>query len=182
MKARPATTAPAPTHTQAIELLRATHLFSSLAELDLTNLAASCDTRDLAGGELLITQGEPGDDLFVVVSGKFRVSHTGPGGDELVLGDVMAGAWTVWKVRPPSVDSFQMLLWVPVPHGPLSYHRVPSGPILMSGSPYAWVGSTTTALPNVIGLGVAAALGRKGAVLRATTRMVPKTIETRART
>ena len=91
MKARPATTAPAPTHTQAIELLRATHLFSSLAELDLTNLAASCDTRDIAGGELLITQGEPGDDLFVIVSGKFRASHTGPGGDELVLGDVMAG-------------------------------------------------------------------------------------------
>jgi CRP-like cAMP-binding protein len=91
MEARPATTAPAPTHTQAIELLRATHLFSSLAELDLTNLAASCDTRDIAGGELLITQGEPGDDLFVIVSGKFRVSHAGPGGDELVLGDVIAG-------------------------------------------------------------------------------------------
>jgi CRP-like cAMP-binding protein len=98
VEARAATEAPAalvsarrPGQADALELLRATLLFSSLAELDLANLAASCHIRDVPGGELLITEGEPGDDLFVVVAGRFRVSHTSPGADEIILGDVTAG-------------------------------------------------------------------------------------------
>jgi CRP-like cAMP-binding protein len=82
---------PAPRSAEALELLRATHLFSTLSEVDLANLAACCHLRDVAGGEALITQGEPGDDLFVVVSGALRVSQTREGTDEVVLGDVTAG-------------------------------------------------------------------------------------------
>jgi CRP-like cAMP-binding protein len=98
IRARAAIEAPAalasvrrPSEADAPEFLRATLLFSSLTELDLANLAASCHLRDVPSGELLITQGEPGDDLFVVVSGRLRVSHTSVGADEILLGNVTAG-------------------------------------------------------------------------------------------
>ena len=48
-----------------------------------------------------------------------------------------------------------MLRWVPVPHGPLSYQFAAEESILTSGSPYAWVGSTTTGLLKEMPLGAA---------------------------
>jgi CRP-like cAMP-binding protein len=77
--------------TNPIELLRATLLFSWLSEQDLADLVASCGVRDVAAGELLITEGEPGDDLFVIVSGEFEVSQKQEGADALVLGTVTHG-------------------------------------------------------------------------------------------
>jgi hypothetical protein len=66
------------------------------------------------------------------------------------LDEVIGVSCKVKKVRPPSVERFQMLLCVPVPQGPLAY-VVPSFlAIRTSGSPYAWIVSTIVGLENVI--------------------------------
>ncbi len=53
-------------------------------------------------------------------------------------------------MRAPSTDPYQTLRWVPVPVGPLTKTR-PVGSTPMSGSPAAWIGSTTVGTLNPMG-------------------------------
>ncbi len=55
------------------ELLRRIPLFAELSEQDFAWVADGGEPMDLAGGDLLASQGEPGDALFVIVSGELRV-------------------------------------------------------------------------------------------------------------
>lgn len=56
----------------AIGLLRQTTLFAELPEVALKQLAAGASLRRLRAGEWLVRQGEPGDSIFVVVSGRLE--------------------------------------------------------------------------------------------------------------
>lgn len=64
----------------ALAVLPRTPLFSALAEPDLRRLIEHVRLQSLANGEYLFRQGDPGDALFVVVSGELAVEVTAPGG------------------------------------------------------------------------------------------------------
>ncbi|MEO6058937.1 MAG: cyclic nucleotide-binding domain-containing protein, partial [Candidatus Limnocylindria bacterium] len=74
-----------------LEALRATPLFAELSEEHLERLAAHVVPMQLAAGELLITEGDQADDLFVVVSGELDVTKRS-GNAEIPLARVGPGA------------------------------------------------------------------------------------------
>jgi len=53
--------------------LKDTTMFQNLSENDLAALTAVMQTRQLAAGEILFHQGDPGDELLVVQSGKLAI-------------------------------------------------------------------------------------------------------------
>jgi signal transduction histidine kinase len=57
-----------------IEGLRAAPLFAGLSDADLERLAATVQTQQLAPGEVLLREGDPGDAMFVIVSGEMEVT------------------------------------------------------------------------------------------------------------
>jgi CRP-like cAMP-binding protein len=65
-------------------LLRRVALFSELAPEDLQRIAASTSERIYAPGEALVRQGEPGDELIVIVEGSVRVVAEEDGGQRLI--------------------------------------------------------------------------------------------------
>ena len=65
--------------------LAGTALFESLGEAALSSVARSCVRRDFARGQFLFYQGDPGDRLFILMSGLVKVVFTSVQGDELVL-------------------------------------------------------------------------------------------------
>jgi len=54
-------------------ILRRVPLFAELSEEDLTWITGGGEAVELAAGELLASEGEPGDALFVIVSGELQV-------------------------------------------------------------------------------------------------------------
>jgi CRP/FNR family cyclic AMP-dependent transcriptional regulator len=76
------------------EVLAQVPLFSDLSPRELHFLAANCRERQYAAGTALLRQGETGVGLFVITSGKVRVTQHQEGGDEHELavlgqGDVL---------------------------------------------------------------------------------------------
>ncbi len=74
-----------------LSALAATELFGTLDETDLKKLEAGLQWMRVSGGETLFYQGELGDCLYVVVSGRLRVLHENPGMAERVLGEAGKG-------------------------------------------------------------------------------------------
>ena len=68
-----------------------TAIFSALDETDLRSLAGELEWVQVPGGEILIQQGDPGDSMFIVISGRFRVSVELESGEEDVLGEIGRG-------------------------------------------------------------------------------------------
>lgn len=60
-------------------------LFRGAPEGDLEKVAALASTRRLRRGQLLFSEGEASDHLFVVVSGRIKVLLSSPRGEELIL-------------------------------------------------------------------------------------------------
>lgn len=58
---------------QALAAIRKVTLFSSLPEPALNEIVAALQPRDLAAGEILFRQGEPGDELVIVQSGQVGI-------------------------------------------------------------------------------------------------------------
>jgi signal transduction histidine kinase len=56
-----------------LAVLRRTPLFAELSDEDLAWIGAACEPLDLAAGSVLAAEGDPGDALFVVVSGEIEV-------------------------------------------------------------------------------------------------------------
>jgi signal transduction histidine kinase len=54
-------------------LLRRVPIFLELSEEDLSSIADGAEPVELAAGEVLASEGEPGDALFVIVSGELQV-------------------------------------------------------------------------------------------------------------
>jgi signal transduction histidine kinase len=55
------------------ELLRRVQLFAELSEEDFSWVADGAETVELAAGDVLAAEGEPGDALFVIMSGELQV-------------------------------------------------------------------------------------------------------------
>ena len=67
-------------------------LFSSLDQATRLELAGELEPVDVAAGQVIFRQGDAGDGLFVVVSGRLRVSVAADDGPERVLYDLGRGA------------------------------------------------------------------------------------------
>jgi signal transduction histidine kinase len=74
-----------------LEALRSAPLFAGLADADLERLAATVERQQLAPGGLLIREGDPGDAMYVVVSGELEVTKR-VGATEQPLARVGPGA------------------------------------------------------------------------------------------
>jgi CRP-like cAMP-binding protein len=60
-----------------IALLRAVPLFAELDERSLQAIAVLARERDAAAGEVLMREGDPGDDFMVIVEGTVHVEQAG---------------------------------------------------------------------------------------------------------
>jgi CRP-like cAMP-binding protein len=71
--------------TVGIEQLRAVELFQDLDDASLTDLAAASELRRLQRGDVLFTEDEQPNDLFVVVSGRLAMVNRSIDGRESVV-------------------------------------------------------------------------------------------------
>lgn len=76
---------------RAVTRLESTHLFDALPQDTLHDLAAACRQVTLAPGDVLMRQGEPGDCLYVVASGRVAVTARDDGGEDTLLGEARQG-------------------------------------------------------------------------------------------
>ena len=60
-----------------VELLRGVSLFSACSNRELARIASLADEIEVPEGRVLIRQGEPGREFFVIVEGKAKVSARG---------------------------------------------------------------------------------------------------------
>jgi CRP-like cAMP-binding protein len=102
---------------QYARMLGRVPLFIDLSGRELQRLGAACRQQDYAAGDVLLRQGEPGDTLFVIFSGRVQVTRhgdnatsrglttAGPGevvGDMALLDDLPHSA-TVTALEPTRV-------------------------------------------------------------------------------
>jgi CRP-like cAMP-binding protein len=73
------------------ELLSSISIFSSLGERELDVLLDVTTTKRVAKKELLFRKGDPGNQLYGVLSGRLKVMATGKDGRELVFGVMSPG-------------------------------------------------------------------------------------------
>jgi CRP-like cAMP-binding protein len=71
--------------------LRNAPLFSALDDDAAAALRASMVELRLAKGDVLFTEGEPGEKLFLIESGKIKLGHTAPDGRESLIALLGAG-------------------------------------------------------------------------------------------
>ena len=74
--------------TQLNGMLTAHPIFSGLRESEFDELVDAAEFLQLVVGESLFLQGAPGTDIFVVLSGQFRITCASPDGVEVVVGVV----------------------------------------------------------------------------------------------
>ncbi len=74
------------------QALRACALFQSLPADRLKRIADIARHRDLPAGAVVFREGEPGDEMYVVVVGKVRISKQVPGVGEEALGILEPGS------------------------------------------------------------------------------------------
>ena len=60
-----------------VELLRSVSLFSACSNRELTRIASLADEIEVPEGRVLIRQGEPGREFFVIIEGKAKVLRRG---------------------------------------------------------------------------------------------------------
>jgi CRP/FNR family cyclic AMP-dependent transcriptional regulator len=72
-----------------VELLSNVPLFSTCSKRDLRRIAALVDEIDVPGGKVLIRQGEPGWECFVIADGEAKATVRGSGTTPLGPGDVV---------------------------------------------------------------------------------------------
>ena len=76
----------------AIEtILARSHLFGSLSARQLRQIAGLATRRSLGAGALVFSQGDRGDALYGVVTGRVRISALGGDGREVFLNDLEPG-------------------------------------------------------------------------------------------
>jgi HEAT repeat protein len=68
---------------ERVLFLRRVSLFADLAPADLRQLAAAVDERLYLDRDRMVQEGEPGEEMFIIVTGQVRVLETGPGGREV---------------------------------------------------------------------------------------------------
>lgn len=70
---------------QRIESLRSVPLFADLTERELDQLADHAISREYQPGEIIFSEGDPCEGLYVVQSGNVKIFNTSAGGREQVL-------------------------------------------------------------------------------------------------
>ena len=60
-----------------VELISSVPMFCRLGRRELEQIAQLVDEIDVPAGKVLMRQGEHGDEMFIVVSGKFRIERDG---------------------------------------------------------------------------------------------------------
>lgn len=83
--------APEPGRLGARALLRASPLFRDLPRDTLEDIVELGYTRQMQAGEVLYLQGDPGDGLYLILTGAVRISALGPEGQALHLNTLSAG-------------------------------------------------------------------------------------------
>ncbi len=76
---------------ERVLFLRQVRLFADLPIDDLRQIASVAEEMTFDDGAILARQGEPGDILFIVVSGEITVTARGEGGRRIDLGRRQAG-------------------------------------------------------------------------------------------
>ncbi len=74
-------------------LLAEHSLFADLAASDLEELSASFRRRRYARGQIIFTQGDPGNALYVVEAGLVKIALSSPDGKELILNQLRPGSF-----------------------------------------------------------------------------------------
>jgi CRP-like cAMP-binding protein len=72
---------------QKLDLLQAVPLFERLSKADLTRLGQLADEVDVPAGRVLMRQGDLGNQMFVIASGRVSVDRDGQRVRELGQGD-----------------------------------------------------------------------------------------------
>lgn len=72
-------------------VLRASRAFGSLADEIIHDLAAVLELQEVAGGQVVLSEGEVADSLLVVVSGRLRVSRRNPDGSLNLYNEICPG-------------------------------------------------------------------------------------------
>jgi diguanylate cyclase (GGDEF)-like protein len=75
------------------EMLRGIGIFRDLSEEDRREVAGRMRLRKCGRGELLFREGDPGDELYVIVSGSVAITVTPQSGAEIVLSTISSGAF-----------------------------------------------------------------------------------------
>jgi CRP/FNR family transcriptional regulator len=60
-----------------VDLIRSVPMFAKLGRAELEQIAALVDEIDVPAGRVLMRQGENGQEMFLVVSGRFRIERNG---------------------------------------------------------------------------------------------------------
>lgn len=76
---------------RVIDVLRGSHVFGQLEEAVLAALVGEVQLRNVVGGTRVLSEGEPADSMFIVVSGRLRVSRRGPDGQLLLYNEISPG-------------------------------------------------------------------------------------------
>jgi len=91
------------------QALRACPLFQTLSSAQLAQVAAIARRRELSGGEAVFREGEAGTELFVVLSGRVRISKRVPGVGEEALSILDPGGYfgemALFDDAPRSADA-----------------------------------------------------------------------------
>jgi CRP/FNR family transcriptional regulator, cyclic AMP receptor protein len=77
---------------ETVERIRAVPLFSDLRQQELEKLAPIIRRERQAAGARIFSEGEPGRSMYILVSGKVRISRHPPGLGEEALAILGAGA------------------------------------------------------------------------------------------
>lgn len=72
-------------------MLESVPLFRDLSQRDLGALAASLRTRRYRRGEVIFHQGDPGDSLHIIISGRVKISSPSESGVEAILTTLRPG-------------------------------------------------------------------------------------------
>jgi cAMP-dependent protein kinase regulator len=79
------------TRDQEIKELKASALFTSFREQALEQILTSTSLRSYREGDIIVTEGEPGSSLFLIVSGEVKVFTRGERGEHLPLAELGPG-------------------------------------------------------------------------------------------
>ena len=78
-------------HQDIVDAMKAVSLFSSLSNRFLNGIAKACTERTFNPDDKIVTQGNAGVGLFIIVSGKVKVVKTNDRGERLELATHGAG-------------------------------------------------------------------------------------------
>ncbi len=76
-----------------LSALRQVPLFSHMSDEDLREILALMTPADFAPGAVIIREGEPGDDFFVLVQGRVHISVHAADGNDLIIGEAGPGGF-----------------------------------------------------------------------------------------